>query len=67
MLRLFRISPDGVRVETWSAGSEHVVNDNTLAILIGEGACEIVENKAMDAAPENKAQPKRRGRRKAQR
>ena len=62
ILRNFPISPDGIRVETWQAGSERNVDDATLDILIGEGAVELVENKAMPAAPENKA---KRGRRKS--
>lgn len=52
LLRDFHISPDGIRVERWPAGSERDVDDATLAILISEGACEI---KAAPAAPENKA------------
>lgn len=60
ILRRFQYSPDGLRVETWTEGSEREVSDHVLGILIGEGACEIIENKAHEAAPENKAQ--RRGR-----
>lgn len=59
ILRNFPISPDGLRVETWQAGDERLVDDAVLDLLIGEGACEIVENKTLAAAPENKA---RRGR-----
>ena len=59
ILRNFHISPDGLRVETWQAGTERDVDDATLNLLIGEGACEIV-TKAMGAAPENKT--KKRGR-----
>lgn len=63
ILRNFPISPDGIRVVTWQAGSQRVVDDATLALLINEGACEIVEIKAHDAAPENKAvAPRGRGR-----
>jgi hypothetical protein len=62
ILKNFPISPDGIRVETWKAGTERDVDDVTLVLLISEGACEIVENKAMQAAPENKA---KRGRRKS--
>lgn len=62
ILRNFPISLDGIRVETWKAGSDRNVDDATLELLIGEGACEIIENKAHMAAPENKAQGKRRGR-----
>ena len=65
ILRPFRIALDGITVQTWGPGSERDVDDATLAILIGEGACEIVtkaapENKAHDAAPENKAKRKRK-------
>lgn len=58
ILRNFQISPDGLRVETWQAGSERDVDDVTLALLISEGACEIA-TKAMAAAPENKAKRSR--------
>lgn len=60
MLISFPISPDGIRVETWPKGSTRFVDDATLRILIGEGACAIVERKAHMAAPENKA--RKRGR-----
>ncbi len=64
ILRRFPFSPDGLRVETWAEGSEREVDDATLDLLIGEGACEIIENKAMGAAPENKAKPRGRKARK---
>lgn len=60
ILRNFPISPDGIRVETWAKGSIRRVDDDTLRVLISEGACAIVDRKAYDAAPENKA--KKRGR-----
>lgn len=59
ILRSFRIAPDGITVQTWAAGSERNVDDATLDLLIGEGACEIV-TKAMLAAPENKARKPRK-------
>lgn len=65
ILRNFPISPDGIRVEVWQAGSQRAVDDATLALLIGEGACEIIEAKAYVAAPENKAAPQRKAARKA--
>lgn len=55
ILRRFPYSPDGIRVETWPAGSVREVDDRALGILIAEGACEIIETKAHAAAPENKA------------
>jgi hypothetical protein len=58
ILRTFQISLDGLTVQTWGPGTERDVDDATLAILIGEGACEIV-TKAHGAAPENKATRKR--------
>lgn len=58
ILRNFPISLDGIRVETWQAGTERDVDDATMALLIGEGACEIV-TKAMLAAPENKARKRK--------
>ena len=60
ILRNFPISLDGINVQTWQSGSERDVDDATLAILIGEGACKIM-TKAYEAAPENKG---KRGRRK---
>lgn len=62
LLRTFHISPDGLRVEAWPKGSTRMVDEATLRILISEGACAIVERKAYQAAPENKAAPKKRGR-----
>ena len=61
LLRTFRIAPNGIRVETWSEGSEREVDDSTLAILFAEGACEIIETKAHGAAPENKSRNRRAG------
>jgi len=60
ILRNFPISLDGITVQTWQAGSERDVDDVTMALLISEGACEIVENKAMPEAPENKARKRSR-------
>lgn len=62
ILRRFPYSPDGIRVEIWAEGSEQEVSDDTLELLISEGVCEIIENKALSGAPENKAQRKPRGR-----
>lgn len=59
LLRNFPISPDGIRVLTWPAGSVQKVNDAQLDILISEGACEIVETKAHGAAPENKSRSRK--------
>lgn len=60
ILRNFPISLDGISVQVWPAGSRQVVTDDILTLLINEGACEIVENKALAGAPENKA--RKRGR-----
>ncbi len=68
LLRAFQISPNGIRIETWPKGSRKHVDDATLRILISEGACAIVdrktppENKAFEAAPENKARKQGRPR-----
>lgn len=59
ILRTFRIALDGITVQTWQPGMERDVDDSTLELLIGEGACEIV-TKAHEAAPENKATPTRK-------
>lgn len=53
ILTTFRIAPDGINVQTWPAGSERDVDDATLELLIGEGACEIM-NKSMPGPTENK-------------
>lgn len=58
MLRTMPVSPNGITVETWAEGSVHNVDNNLLGILIDAAACEIV-TKAVQAAPENKAKPKR--------
>ncbi len=50
LLKTFRISPDGLRVETWPKGARKVVNDRVLAIMIECGVAQLVEH-----APENKA------------
>ena len=60
ILRTFPIAVDGINVEHWPADSIKAVDDATLQILIGEGACEIVEDKAIKAAPETKAKRTRR-------
>lgn len=65
MLRTFYIARDGINVEAWHADSVQSVSDAELQILIGEGACEIVENKAMQAAPENKSGKRGRPRKNA--
>jgi hypothetical protein len=59
ILRTFRIALDGITVQTWQPGMERDVDDSTLALLIDQGACEIV-TKAHEAAPENKATRKRK-------
>ena len=64
ILRTFRIALDGITVQTWQPGMERDVDDSTLALLIDQGACEIV-TKAHEAAPENKAAPKRKRKAKA--
>jgi hypothetical protein len=61
MLRTVPVSPNGLIVETWQAGSVHIVSDDLLRALINMGACEIA-TKAMAAAPENKAEPIKRKR-----
>jgi hypothetical protein len=55
LLQDFAISPDGMKVEIWPKGCTKMVADDVLRILIGEGACAIVERQAFVAAPENKA------------
>ena len=55
LLQDFPISLDGLRTELWPKGCTKMVDDHVLRILIGEGACAIVERQAFDAAPENKA------------
>lgn len=61
MLRTHPVAPNGIFTEIWAEGSTHHVGDELLIILIDAGVCEII-NKAMPAAPENKAAPRKRGR-----
>jgi hypothetical protein len=64
LLRDFRIAPDGIRVEIWRRGTTRHVDDATLAILISEGACAIVETQVYSPVQETKARPARKGKRK---
>lgn len=63
MLRTVPVSLDGLRVETWNAGSVHSAPKDLVDILIDLGAIELV-TQAHGAAPENKAHTKRGGPRK---
>ena len=58
MLLTVPISLDGLRTETWHAGSVQRAPDGLLLILIDLGAVEIIENKALSGAPENKRRRK---------
>jgi hypothetical protein len=60
MIRTVPVSIDGLRTDIWRAGTNQHPTDAMLQILIGEGAVEIIENKANNAAPENKKRGKRR-------
>lgn len=48
------VYPDGVRPVTYQAGQSQDVTDIALRQLIDQGACDIVEDKAIKAAPEAK-------------
>ena len=65
MLETRPVSVDGLRVETWVKGSRHVVADDLLRGLIQSGVVALVEDKAVHAAPENKAAPMKRKQRSA--
>ena len=65
MLRTLAVSRDGLRVEPWPAGSSHSVDDSLLSGLIEAGAVELIENKAVQAVPENKTAPIKRKKRSA--
>jgi hypothetical protein len=54
ILKSVTVYPDGVRPAMFEAGQEFSVTDIALRQLIEQGACEIVENKAIEAAPEVK-------------
>jgi hypothetical protein len=57
IVRLLRVAtayPDGVRPVTYEAGAQVAVSDIALSQLIEQGAVEIVEDKAIRAAPESK-------------
>ena len=58
MIRTVPVSLDGLRTETWRAGSVHRAPEDLLLILIDLGAVEIIENKALLGAPENKRRRK---------
>ena len=58
MIRTVPVSLDGLRTETWHAGSVQRARDDLLLILIDLGAVEIIENKALAGAPENKRRRK---------
>lgn len=65
MLETRPVSVDGLRVETWVKGSRHIVSDDLLRGLIQSGAVALVEDKAVHMAPENKAEPMKRQKRKS--
>jgi hypothetical protein len=48
------VYPDGISPVTYNEGQEIEATDGALAQLIQQGACEIVENKAIEVAPETK-------------
>jgi hypothetical protein len=54
ILKTTTVYPDGVRPQIYEAGRELAVTSIALAQLIEHGAVEIVENKAIQAAPEAK-------------
>ena len=58
MLLTVPISLDGLRTETWHAGTVQRAPDDLLLILIDLAAVEIMENKALLGAPENKRRRK---------
>lgn len=54
ILKSVTVYPDGIRPAMYEAGLEARVTDIALCQLIEQGAVEIVENKAIEAAPEAK-------------
>ena len=65
MLETKPVSVDGMRVQTWIKGSRHMVDDDLLRGLILSGSVALVEDIAIQAAPENKAVPMKRKKRSA--
>lgn len=65
MLETKPVSVDGIRVELWVKGSRHTVADDLLRNLIHSGSVALYEDKAVEAAPENKAAPIKRKPRKS--
>lgn len=62
LLSDFPIAPDGIKVEVWPRGCVRHVDDDTLAILISEGACAIVDRQAVyTPVKETKAKKPRKG------
>lgn len=65
MLETQAVSVDGIRVEVWVKGSRHTVADDLLRNLIQSGSVALYEDKAVEAAPENKSAPMTRKQRKS--
>ena len=59
MLKTQPVSLDGINVVRWMEGREYTCPDDLLPALIEVGSVEIVSDKAMQAAPENKRKRKR--------
>lgn len=62
LLRQFSYSPDGITIVTLKKGAQESVADDILQIMIELGVCELLETRAHSGPPENKAQPRKRGR-----
>ena len=54
MLKLAKGSEDGITIATYYEGKEYVIGDDLLQSFIEQGACELVEEKAVKP-DENKA------------
>lgn len=58
MLRTVEAYPDGITRTVYAAGQVYAVDDQMVRNFIEMGACELVLDKAIKAAPERKARAK---------
>lgn len=66
LLKEYKVSPNGINIVKYNTGDIENVSDEILKNMIADGACEIIEEKAIEKDYiENKAiesSPRRRGR-----
>lgn len=65
ILKTFRWAHDGVTITTYSPGETHDFDESVAARAVRNGWVELVEDKNIGAAPENKAKRITRGKKDA--